>query len=114
MTDVTTLAGLWEKYGPLGMCLILMGAGLVYSLKWLRGEQEKNREERKEELQRAAQERKEAHDKFSSQLDAIGSRYERMMNTAVDKFDKSLEKQGVRIDALADRVDKLDDHLRRG
>jgi hypothetical protein len=97
MPDLTSLSGLLKEFGPLGLALIMMGAGLIYLLKWLRSEQD-----------RAEKERKESHDKFATTLDKLTERYERI----ADKMAASLQKQAERIDALSERVNTLDDHVR--
>ena len=98
---MTEVAELFRQFGPMGLALVLMGAGLVYLLKWLR-----------EEQTRSETERTSAHDKFSKQIEEQGARHERIIGVTVDKFDRSLERHGQRIDVLSDRVDKLDDRIR--
>jgi hypothetical protein len=87
---MTEIAELFNKFGPMGLTVILMGGWSVYSARWLR----------------------EGHDKFTSALDRQGERHERIVAGLSDKFTTALEKQGERIDTLADRVDELDDHVR--
>jgi len=101
-----------KQFGPYGICLFLMGSGLVYFTRWLR-----------EEQTRAMNERKETHNEFLNEREKKGARHERIMVYTVDKFtialkehstviNGSLEKHGNKIEELVDRVDKLDDHMR--
>lgn len=101
MEDVTSLSGVLKEFGPLGLALLLMGAGLVYILRWLRSEQE-----------RAEKERKESHDKFTTTLEKQAERSERIMDNTVTKFTVAMDKQIARIDHLSERVDELDNHVR--
>lgn len=110
--EPTSFSEMLKQFGPYGICLFLMGSGLVYFTRWLR-----------EEQNRAMTERKETHGEFLSELEKKGERHERIMTQTVDKFtaalkehstviNGSLERHGNKIEELADRVDKLDDHVR--
>lgn len=93
MQEISTLADLFKQYGPMGLSMLLMGAGLVYLLRWLRSEQD-----------RSEAERKEAHEKFALSLEKLGARHETVTQNMVVQITTALEKHGDRIDKLEDRM----------
>ena len=86
------LSQLFEKFGPTGMTIIMMGAGLVYITRWVRELQDKWIGQ---------------HETFTKALDAQREAHHESLKEVVVEFKQMHAELGAKVDKLADRIDSL-------
>jgi hypothetical protein len=95
------IAEFFKQFGPMGLAVILMGSGLVYLLKWLRDMQEKSTTQH--DLARR---------EFMTALKEQQAEHRGIVREVVTEFKTMHNEHGERIDQLAVRIDRIDDHVR--
>lgn len=90
-----------KEFGPMGVAVVLMGAGLVYLTRWLR-------EDRKSTDTANGEMRKEFLTALKDQRTETAS----TLREVTSEFKDALKDHGDRIDHLSGRVDMLDGHVR--
>lgn len=89
-----------KQFGPYGICLFLMGSGLVYLMRWLR-EDRKQTDITHEGIRV----------QFLGQLKDQRGEYTASLKQVTTDFKEAMKEQSTRIDGLSDKVEKLDDHV---
>lgn len=98
--EPTSFSEMLKQFGPYGICLFLMGSGLVYLMRWLR-------EERKQsDLTHEG-----IRNTFLVQLKDQRTEYTESLKEVTVDFKEAMNEQGKRIDNIATKVDQIDDHI---
>lgn len=92
------LAPIFEKFGPTGLTIIMMGGGLVYLTRWLRQMSDAD-SERYDRLQ----------ERFLESLDKQRQENHASLSQVVAEFKSMHSELGERVDNLSDKVDALRD-----
>lgn len=98
--EPTTFSDMLKQFGPYGICLFLMAAGLVYQMRWLR-------EDRKQ--QDISQEN--IRNQFVLQLKDQRTEYTTTLKQVTSDFKEAIGEHGKSIDHLAQRIDEIDGHV---
>lgn len=89
-----------KQFGPYGICLFLMGSGLIYLTRWLR-EERKATDVMHEGIR----------SQFLSQLNDQRSDYTSSLKQVTTDFRDAMKEQNIRIDGLSSEVKTLDGHV---
>lgn len=100
MIEPTSFTDMLKQFGPYGICLFLMAAGLVYQMRWLR-------EDRKQ--QDISQEN--IRNQFVLQLKDQRTEYTTTLKQVTSDFKEAIGEHSKSIDNLSERVDKIDGHV---
>jgi hypothetical protein len=95
------IAEFFKQFGPTGLTIIMMGGGLVYLTKWLRDRQEKS--DAQHDLARR---------EFIATLKEQQTEHRAIIREVVAEFKMMHSEHGEKIDELAVRIDRIDDHVR--
>ncbi len=98
--DLTALSEVLKQSGPWGLCMLLMGSGLIYLTRWLR--EERKQTDIAHEAIRA---------QFLAAIKDQRTEHTQSLREVTSDFKDSLAEQGKRIDGLAQKVEGLDEHV---
>lgn len=98
--EPTSFSEMLKAFGPYGICLFLMGSGLVYLMRWLR-------EDRRATDTAHANIRTE----FLAALKDQRVEHRASLKEVTNDFRDAINDHGKRIDQLSAKIDGIDEHV---
>ena len=98
--EPTSFNEMLKQFGPYGVCLFIMGCGLVYLMRWLREDRKAN------DLSQSG-----IRTEFLSALKDQRIEHRASLKEVTTDFRDAINEHGKRIDMLSTKIDGIDEHV---